>query len=120
MNKSKYHYCILACCLSIVALTGCFPEDSIIWSSDGTVGLFRTDGALLLIDGTDGTLTPVDGDAQVMPDLSADTHWIAYVKDGDNASVSEGLASFPPFIGAMLRHDARAIGATGAGRCGGA
>lgn len=112
MNKSKHTYCLLACCLTIVALAGCFPEDSILWSGDGTVGLFRADGALLLIDGGDGTLTPVedvDGDVQVMPDLSADTNWIAYVKETDCDSVSEGIASFPPFMAEMLRHDAEQL-----------
>ncbi len=112
MNKSRRCYCVLACCLTIVALAGCFPEDSITWSNDGTVGLFQTNGRLFLVDGTDGTLTPVEAEkeeVQPMPGLSADGNLIAYVTQDDCNSVSEGLALFPPFIVEMLRHDAQQL-----------
>jgi len=63
---------------AILFLAGCFPENSLKWSADGSVGILQQDESLYLVDGQSGKLTEVTKDVSPMPDISDDGKWIAY------------------------------------------
>jgi len=102
---------LLACCCAATLLTGCFPDNSLTWSGDGAIGLFRAEGKLFVVDGTTGELTPIqrEGGVSLMPGLSTDGTQIAYVMGYPCAEVNEGMALFPPFMAEMIRRDAHQL-----------
>ncbi|UCD48999.1 MAG: hypothetical protein JSW27_15860 [Phycisphaerales bacterium] len=112
MSKNIRTYLLLAFWCVSMLLAGCFPDDSLVWSSDGAFGLFRAQGKLFVVDGATGALTPVepDGGVSLMPGISADGRHITYVKGVGCTDVDEGLQLFPPATRAMLRRDAEQLG----------
>lgn len=108
MNRHFMTGSLLACCCAATLLSGCLPDNSLIWSGDGSVGLFRAEGKLFVVDGATGELTPIrpEGGVSLMPDISADGKWIAYGVGSPCATVQEGLELFPPFMAETIRRDA--------------
>ena len=97
-------------CVAGVCLAGCFPDDSLEWSDDGSFGLLRVKGTLFLVDAQNERLTSVEPDGvSVMPDISADGRQIAYVKGFAYESVGEGLRLLPPTVAQMIQDDARQL-----------
>ena len=112
MSKRMKNRCLVALYCLAVLLAGCFPDNSLQWSDDGSWGLFRAEGRLFVVDGATGELTPVvEGEDGVglMPGISADGSQIAYVAGVGCSNVAEGLRLFPPATTAMIQHDAKQL-----------
>ncbi len=98
------------CCIVAVCFSGCFPEDSLDWSADGLFGLLRSGGALYLVDGQTGALTPIEPtDVGVMPDISDDGSLIAYTRTVSCKSLDEGFRLFPKTVVEGIKRDAREL-----------
>ena len=97
MNKHKKTRLALAVFyMGILFVTGCFPEDSLEWSADGSIGLMRANKALYLVDGESGALTEVaKGGVQPWPDISDNGKWIVYSEELQCKSLAEGLKLLP-------------------------
>lgn len=110
MKRSIRSYSLFALCCVLTLLVGCFPEDSIEWSDDGSWGLLRVQEKLFLIDGASGALTSITMEgASIMPGISSDGEHIAYVKGHADATVEEGFNLFPAKVTAMIKRDAQAL-----------
>lgn len=75
-NNTKMGALII--CIAILFLTGCFPENSLKWSTDGSVGILQKEESIYLVDGKTAELTKVATNGSLMPDISQDGKWIAY------------------------------------------
>lgn len=111
MKRSTESYSLLVLCGVLTLLAGCFPEDSIEWSGDGSWGLLRNQEKLHVVDGTSGALTPIalDGQVSPMPAISSDGRRIAYVEVLPCPTVEEGLRLFPTNVAEMIRRDAQRL-----------
>jgi hypothetical protein len=67
--------CLIAFYIAVSFFAGCYPEDSLQWSKDGSTGIYRKKGALFIVDGNSGSLT------QVAPKETT-TRWPAVSPDG--------------------------------------
>jgi len=60
MTKRKLiNFLLITSYIAITFIIGCIPEDSLQWSADGSTGIYSKDGALYLVDGSTGSLTPI-------------------------------------------------------------
>lgn len=111
MSKRVKSYGLIAFYLVGTLLAGCFPDNSLVWSRDGSWGLLRVKGALFTVDGTSGELTPIKphGGASIMPGISADGSRIVYVQGVGRPELDEGMKLFPPTMANMIRRDARQL-----------
>jgi Tol biopolymer transport system component len=111
VKRSIESYNLFVLCCVLTLLVGCFPDNSIDWSRDGSWGLLRVKGKLFTVDGTSGALTPVEpnGGVSLMPDISSDGKRIAYVKGFACPTVEEGFKLFPATVVAMIRRDAQRL-----------
>jgi hypothetical protein len=92
-------------------IIGCIPEDSLEWSDDGSVGLLRVDEVLYLVNGQTGELTSIaQEDVQPWPDISRDGGLIAYSREVECDSLSEGLKLLPPGQVKMIKYSAKRMG----------
>lgn len=108
MKRSIESYSLFALCCVLTLLVGCFPEDSIEWSDDGSWGLLRVEEKLYVVDGASGALTSIETEGvSVMPGISSDGKRIAYVKGHADSTVEEGFNLFPTTVTAMIKHDAQ-------------
>ena len=97
MIKGRVTFGLIIFCIIAILFSGCIPEDTLEWSEDGSVGLLRIDGALLLVDGQTGQLTVAsEENIQAWPDISNDGSMIAYSRDVECSNLSEGLKMLPP------------------------
>jgi len=105
MNNAVNTCTLAALCYISTLLGGCFPDETLNWSPDGSVGIMRVDDKLYLVDGTNGQLTPiaVDGGAGLMPDVSADGKQIAYVRGHTYETVEEGMRAVPEAAATTIR-----------------
>lgn len=103
---------VKSCALSaftivLVFLAGCFPESSVEWSADGSVGLFSANGALYLIDGDSGELTELrTGDVAALPCISDDGQTLVYSEAEKLDKLDVGLKALPAGQVAMIKKDA--------------
>ncbi len=110
MNRSIANRVLLTVCGALVLLGGCFPEDTLDWSADGSVGLLRTDEALYLVDGQSGELTVVATEnVAPWPGMSRDGARIVYSDEIVIATLAEGLSALPPGQVKMIQNDARSL-----------
>jgi len=111
MSKRVTSYGLVAFYLVGILLAGCFPDNSLVWSRDGSWGLLRVKGALFAVDGKDGKLTPIepDGGVSAMPGISADGSQIAYVKSVGRPDLDEAMRLFPPTVANMIKRDAEEL-----------
>ncbi len=94
-----------------VFFIGCIPENSLEWSQDGSVGLLRVEGALYLVDGQTGQLTEIAKEnVQFWPGISRDGNLIAYSREVECDSLSEGLKLLPPGQVKMIQYNAKRMG----------
>lgn len=108
MNNRIKTCALVGLCYITTLLGGCFPDETLNWSADGSVAIMRVDDTLYLVDGTSGQLTPVaiDGGAGLMPDISADGKQIAYVRGRTYETVEEGLRDLPEAAATTIRRHA--------------
>lgn len=96
MNNRIKSFGLVAFYVAVIFLAGCFPEDSLQWSEDGSVGLLRVEGVLYLVDGETGELSEVaKSDVGMLPDISDDGSLIAYCQGVKCSNLSEGLKKLP-------------------------
>lgn len=96
-----------ALAIALVFFAGCFPESSIEWSADGSVGLFSADGAMCLIDGHSGELTELQtGDVAPLPCISDDGQTLVYCEAEKLEDLNVGLKALPAGQVAMIKKDA--------------
>jgi dipeptidyl aminopeptidase/acylaminoacyl peptidase len=74
-KKNLVNLALVVVYIAVMFIIGCFPEDSLQWSSDGSTGIYRKKGALFIVDGNSGSLT------QVAPKETT-TRWPAISPDG--------------------------------------
>jgi hypothetical protein len=95
---------------AVVLLAGCFPEDSLDWSADGSVGLLCTDEALYLVDGQTGRLALVQGEnVMAWPGLSRDGTQIVHSSETTCATLAEGWRTLPAGQRKMIENDAQSM-----------
>ncbi len=113
MNRSIKNRILLAVCGACALLSGCFPEDSLDWSADGSVGLLSVDAAFYLVDGQSGKLTTVASENVLpWPGIARDGSQIVYSDEITLASLAEGLRTLPPGQMKMIERDAESLRAT--------
>jgi len=105
MNNRKMTCGLAAFYIAVLFLAGCFPEDSLQWSEDGSIGLLRIDEALYIVDGNTGELTEVEKPyVSIFPDISDDGKLIAYCRGVKCSNSSEGLKILPPGQVKMIKY----------------
>jgi hypothetical protein len=110
MSNRINSYALYMFCLGVVLSTGCFPEDSMEWSADGSVGLLRAGDKLYVVDGNTGTPSPVaDHPVSPWPDMSADGKKIVYAEEVKHATLAEGLKALPGNQSKMIASDAQRL-----------
>lgn len=110
MKRSIRSSSLFILCGILTLLVGCFPENSIDWSVDGSYGLLRVKGKLFAVDGTSGALTTIEPDGvSIMPGISSDGRRIVYVKGIACSTVEEGFKLFPANVVEMIRRDAQKL-----------
>jgi hypothetical protein len=80
MSNRKTTWCLIAFYIAVFFFAGCYPEDSLQWSKDGSTGIYRKNGALFIVDGNTGSLTQIapGGTATRWPAISPDGSQFAY------------------------------------------
>src|SRR3989304_6405230 len=59
MNNQKITWCLIAFYIAVSFFAGCYPKNSLQWSTDGSTGIYSKNGALFIVDGNTGSLTPI-------------------------------------------------------------
>ena len=105
MNNRIKSFGLAAFYVAAIFLAGCFPEDSLKWSEDGSVGLLRIEDALYIVDGNTGELTEVEKPyVSVFPDISDDGNLIAYCQLVKCLNPLEDLKMLPPGQVKMIKY----------------
>ncbi|MBN2591496.1 MAG: hypothetical protein JXA96_16645 [Sedimentisphaerales bacterium] len=92
--------CLVLFYIAAIFIGGCFPENSLKWSNDGSVGVLCYDNILALVDGKTDTLTKIcEFEKENNPFqticISEDGKLIAYVMSQKCESLDEGLKLLP-------------------------
>ena len=110
MNRSATSHILLIAYGAVVLLAGCFPEDSLDWSDDGSVGLLQTSGILSLVNGQTGELTTIqDKNVMAWPGISPDGNRIAYCSESTCDTWAEGWNSLPAGQRKMIDNDMQSL-----------
>lgn len=105
MNNRIQNLGLAAFYVAVIFLAGCFPEDSLQWSEDGSIGLLRIDDALYIVDGNTGELTEVEKPyVSIFPDISDDGKLIAYCQVVKCLNPLEDLKMLPPGQVKMIKY----------------
>ncbi|MHC4640718.1 MAG: hypothetical protein ACYS32_03670 [Planctomycetota bacterium] len=105
MNNRKVSFGLATFYVAAMFLVGCIPDDSLQWSEDGSVGLFRIDEGLYIVDGNSGELTEVEKPYVCMlPDISDDGKLIAYSLGVQCSNSSESLKDLPAGQVKMIKY----------------
>ncbi|KPK35998.1 MAG: hypothetical protein AMJ65_16875 [Phycisphaerae bacterium SG8_4] len=75
MSNQKITWYLIAFYTAVSFFAGCYPKDSLQWSTDGSTGIYSKYGALFIVDGNTGSLT------QIAPKETT-TLWPAISPDG--------------------------------------
>ena len=93
MFSSRFVMVSLFVCLSL--FFGCIPDETLEWSSDGRVGLLRTEKGLFLVDDT-GIIAPLyTGETTIGPALSAAGSRVGYVRLIESVDFDNALSRLP-------------------------
>lgn len=93
-----------------VLLAGCFPQDSIRWSRDGSVGVGVTSGTLFRVDGQTGRAVRLEENyVEPGPDISRDGRLICYAKSLDFTSFAEAESHLSAEMLSALEADAQKV-----------
>jgi hypothetical protein len=105
MNNRIKGFGLGAFYVAVIFLAGCFPEDSLQWSEDGSIGLLRIDDALYIVDGNSGELTEVEKPyVSILPDISDDGKLIAYCQVVKCSNPLKDLKALPPGQVKMIKY----------------
>lgn len=79
MTNRKITWRLIAFYIAVSFFAGCYPTDSLQWSTTGSTGIYSKKGALFLIDGNTGSLTQVAAkETTPWPAVSPDGSQFAY------------------------------------------
>ena len=84
MNKNKKTYGLTALYIALIFLAGCFPEASLEWSDDGSIGVVKMGELMGVVDGETGQFRPIahagdqEGTQLNSISISADGKLVAY------------------------------------------
>jgi hypothetical protein len=111
MSSRVSNYGLYVFCLALILAAGCFPEESLDWSGDGSVGVLMTGEKLYVVDGSTGALTrvPAEGAVSPWPGVSNDGKKVVYVEQVKHATLAEGLKSIPPEEAKMIADDVKTL-----------
>lgn len=110
MKNPRAVWHIMALALLPFLWLGCFPEETLEWSDDGSVGLAQAEGKLYLVDGATGVITViVEKDVTPWPGISPDGQWIVFTQERQAESLQAGLEQLTPGEAAKIRHDAEVL-----------
>jgi hypothetical protein len=99
MTKRKLiNFLLITSYIAITLIIGCIPEDSLQWSADGSIGIYSKDGALYLVDGSTGSLTPIAPKETTTnwPAISFDGSLFAYGQIIKVDDFKKAINSLPP------------------------
>ena len=112
MNKKIIVRILLAASYIAAAfIAGCFPEDSLQWSKDGSKGIYSKGGALFIIDGNTGSLTQVapKETTTTWPAISPDGSLIAFGQIVKVDNFNNALKQLPPNQGKLIETHAEIL-----------
>ena len=75
MSNQKITWYLIAFYIAVSFFAGCYPEDSLQWSTDGSTGIYSKNSALFIVDGNTGFLTQITS-------KETTTNWPAISPDG--------------------------------------
>jgi hypothetical protein len=105
MSNRIKSFGLVAFYVAVIFLAGCFPEDSLQWSEDGSIGLLRIEETLYIVDGNTGELTEVEKPyVSILPDISDDGKLIAYCQVVKCSNPLEDLKMLPPGQVKMIKY----------------
>jgi hypothetical protein len=79
-KKNLINLALVVVYIAVVFILGCYPENSLEWSKDGSTGIYRKNGLLFIVDGNTGSLKQVSPKETVTrwPAISPDGSQLAY------------------------------------------
>jgi len=97
-KKNLTSYLLIISYIAASFIIGCYPKDSLQWSSNGSIGIYSKDGALYLVDGKTGSLTQIapKGTTTNWPAISPDGSLIAFGRIVKVNNFNNALKLLPP------------------------
>ncbi|NQT01072.1 MAG: hypothetical protein HQ580_03540 [Planctomycetes bacterium] len=97
-KKNLITFLLIASYVTTTFFVGCIPEDSLQWSTDGSIGIYSKDGAFFLVDGNTGSLTQVAKKETTTghPAISPDGTLIAFGRIVKVNNFNNALKLLPP------------------------
>ncbi|MHC4744597.1 MAG: TolB-like translocation protein [Planctomycetota bacterium] len=115
MNSHFKSYALTACYIAAVFSAGCFPEESVQWSKDGSIGIVKMDELMGVVDGETHQFTPIalaeDRESTELGSvtISADGKLVAYSIGSEVTDLSEALKRMPANQVKLLEHYAEKV-----------
>jgi len=97
-KKNLVNYLLIVSYIAATFIIGCFPEDSLHWSADGSAGIYSKNGALFIVDGNTGSLTQIAPKETTTPwpAISSDGSLIAFGRIVKVDNFNNALKLLPP------------------------
>jgi hypothetical protein len=97
-KKNLINLAVVVVYIAVMLIIGCYPEDSLQWSLDGSTGIYRKKAALFIVDGNTGSLTQVAAEGTVTrwPAISPDGSQFAYGQIVKVDHFNSALKLLPP------------------------
>jgi len=110
-KKNLINFLLIVFYIAAAFFMGCIPEDTLQWSVDGSVGIYSKDGALFLVDGSNGSLTQIapEKTTTLWPAISSDGKLIAYGEKVAVEDFAKALNILPPNQIRILQNHAAAV-----------
>lgn len=115
MNNHITNYALAAFYVAAVFSAGCFPEDSLEWSADGSIGVVKMDELMGVVDGETGQFKPIackddqEGTELSSISISADGKLIAYSLGQRVQNLTDALKQVPANQVKLLDHYAKKV-----------
>ena len=115
MNDHINSYALTAFYIAAIFTAGCFPEESMQWSDDGSVGVVKMDELMGVVDGETGQFKPIartedqDGTELNAISISADGKLVAYSLSQEIRNLADALKQVPPNQVKLLDHYAKKV-----------
>jgi len=115
MNNRKMRYGLVVFYAATLFIAGCFPEEAVLWSDDGSIGVINIGEVLALVDGNTGKLRVIEMAKEIEGQknpfvsitVSPDGKLIAYCTGSKCSSLSDALKQLPQTQVKLIAHYAR-------------
>jgi len=113
MNNRKMTYGLVVFYAATLFFAGCFPEEAVLWSDDGSIGVVNTEEVLALVDGNTGKLTVITKEMEEQKNpfnsitVSSDGKLIAYSTGSECSNFSDALKQLPQTQVKLIAHYAQ-------------